>query len=265
MAVNEQNFNFAQTGDEYADEVVRLHNASEDAHPDLRAELEVCNKALENTVQKENGMGLSANDYSDEDKEKLRQAVAGVSGLTAAVQNLGKEVGKKVGQVDGMGLSSNDFTDLDKEAIGVASKTAKDSKTLIDAHVKDTVIHVKNEERQAWNAATKQAKAAEDAALKAVRMGVSVTTLDSGDDATVLKTDNGEQITLEFGIPRGENGAKGDKGDNGYTPQKGVDYYTEEEKEELVQVIADEVTGGIETALDNIIAIQNSLIGGGSV
>lgn len=239
MAVNEQNFNFAQTGDEYADEVVRLHNASKDAHPDLRAELEACNEALENTVQKENGMGLSANNYSNEDKEKLRLAVAGVSGLTAAVQNLGKEVGKKVEQVDGMGLSSNDFTDLDKEAIGVASKTAKDSKTLIDAHVKDTVIHVKNEERQAWNAATKQAKAAEDAALKAVRMEVSVNTLDSGADATVVKTDDGEKITLEFGIPRGLPGDK---------PVKGEDYFTEEDKAELVRDVLAELPGGDEVS-----------------
>ena len=49
---------------------------------------------------------------------------------------------------------------------------------------------------------------------------------------------------------------------DGYTPQKGVDYYTPEEKAELVKEISTTVTGDIETALDGIIAIQNSLIGG---
>ncbi len=40
---------------------------------------------------------------------------------------------------------------------------------------------------------------------------------------------------VEQKLENGElNGKKGDKGDNGYTPQKGVDYYTDAEKQELI-------------------------------
>jgi hypothetical protein len=63
----------------------------------------------------------------------------------------------------------------------------------------------------------------------------------------------------------GQNGKDGKDGADGYTPQKGVDYYTPAEKAELVEEINRTVTGDIEAALDGIIAIQNSLIGGGSV
>lgn len=55
------------------------------------------------------------------------------------------------------------------------------------------------------------------------------------------------------------------KGENGYTPIKGTDYYTPEEKAELVQEIEQTAIGDIDAALDHIIAIQNELIGGGSV
>ena len=45
-------------------------------------------------------------------------------------------------------------------------------------------------------------------------------------------------------------------------PKKGVDYYTEAEKNDIVFEIKSKVTGDIHAALDAIIAIQNSLIGG---
>ncbi|MBQ7292174.1 MAG: collagen-like protein [Clostridia bacterium] len=35
----------------------------------------------------------------------------------------------------------------------------------------------------------------------------------------------------------GKDGAKGDKGDAGYTPQRGVDYWTETDKAEMVQAV----------------------------
>ena len=63
----------------------------------------------------------------------------------------------------------------------------------------------------------------------------------------------------------GENGKDGAPGADGNTPQKGVDYYTPEEKVALVEEISSTVTGDIETALDAIIAMQNELIGGEGV
>jgi hypothetical protein len=61
---------------------------------------------------------------------------------------------------------------------------------------------------------------------------------------------------------KGAKGDKGDKGDKGNKPVKGVDYYTTTEKNELVAEIEREVTGDIDTALDAIIAIQDTLING---
>ncbi len=67
------------------------------------------------------------------------------------------------------------------------------------------------------------------------------------------KGDKGEQ---------GIQGEKGDTGEKGDVPVKGVDYYTEADKAALITEIENEVTGDIETALDGILAIQESLIGG---
>lgn len=64
---------------------------------------------------------------------------------------------------------------------------------------------------------------------------------------------------------KGDVGAKGDKGEKGDAPEKGVDYYTEADKAELIAVIENEVTGDIETALDSIITIQESLIATGGI
>lgn len=50
----------------------------------------------------------------------------------------------------------------------------------------------------------------------------------------------------------------------GEKPQKNIDYFTSEDKTELVNSIEQEIIGDIETALNNIIAIQNELIGGES-
>lgn len=83
--------------------------------------------------------------------------------------------------------------------------------------------------------------------------------------------ENALEVAKESGNFKGEPGEKGDKGDtgergeNGHTPIKGVDYYTAQEKAELVQEIEQAAIGDIDAALDHIIAIQNELIGGGSL
>lgn len=76
--------------------------------------------------------------------------------------------------------------------------------------------------------------------------------------------------TGDVTIPAGEKGEKGDPGEQGiqgvqgepgYTPIKGVDYFTEAERE----AFKTEVLGDIDTALDGILAIQTELIGGDGV
>ena len=63
----------------------------------------------------------------------------------------------------------------------------------------------------------------------------------------------------------GQPGANGKDGADGKTPEKGVDYFTPEEKAEMVAEVTEEVSGvlgDIESALDGIIATQSSYIGG---
>ena len=78
------------------------------------------------------------------------------------------------------------------------------------------------------------------------------------------KGDKGERGEQGIQGIQGVKGADGTNGEDGYTPKKGVDYYTEAEKQSLVTEIETTVLGDIDTALDNIIAIQNTLIGGDS-
>ena len=73
-----------------------------------------------------------------------------------------------------------------------------------------------------------------------------------------------EIVTVEKAIE--EAIASGDfKGEKGDTPVKGEDYYTEEDKQELILEIEEELVGDIDTALDAIKTIQEELIGGEEV
>ena len=59
----------------------------------------------------------------------------------------------------------------------------------------------------------------------------------------------------------------GKKGEDGKTPQKGVDYFTSEEQAAFLadaNAHTDARLGDVEAVLDSIIAIQESLIGGGA-
>ena len=67
-----------------------------------------------------------------------------------------------------------------------------------------------------------------------------------GDDGyspkiTVTNIENGHNVTIQdaFGLHSFDL-KDGDKGEDGYTPKKGTDYYTEEDKQELIDEIKDE-------------------------
>ena len=60
---------------------------------------------------------------------------------------------------------------------------------------------------------------------------------------------------------KGEKGDKGDNGAAGYTPVRGVDYYTPADKEELInEVIESALLGDIEESLNTILAMQDEMI-----
>ena len=62
-------------------------------------------------------------------------------------------------------------------------------------------------------------------------------------------------------VQKGDKGDQGDKGDKGDTPVRGVDYWTAADKAETNEYI-DEQIGGIEQAVNNVLAVQEALIGG---
>lgn len=69
----------------------------------------------------------------------------------------------------------------------------------------------------------------------------TVTTLEAGQQATVVKRGTIENPIFDFGIPNGENGSNGA---DGITPVKGQDYYTQAEKEELITEILNRIPNG---------------------
>lgn len=73
----------------------------------------------------------------------------------------------------------------------------------------------------------------------------TVITLEAGQQATVVKRGTTENPIFDFGIPKGEGGKNGA---DGITPVKGVDYYTQQEKEELIIEILNRIPNGNEVA-----------------
>ena len=91
---------------------------------------------------------------------------------------------------------------------------------------------------------------AADAAKEAIQdMGVAAQGAAAGTQPTVVKTVDPETgaVTLSFGIPKGDTGAAGQDGQDGqdgadgYTPVKGTDYWTAEDKAEMVGDVVSEM------------------------
>ena len=103
-------------------------------------------------------------------------------------------------------------------------------KTLIDALRKDKLDAT--ELTNAINTALEQAKASgefdgQDGATPNIQIG-TVETLPAGSSATASMTGTAENPLLNLGIPQGNAG---------YTPVKGTDYFTAEDKTELVNAV----------------------------
>lgn len=94
----------------------------------------VINTALSNKVSKEDGKGLSTNDYTTEEKTKLAGIAEGANKTivddeisttsTNPIQNkiITAELNKKVNAVSGKGLSTNDYTTAEKTKLtGIAA------------------------------------------------------------------------------------------------------------------------------------------------
>lgn len=67
----------------------------------------------------------------------------------------------------------------------------------------------------------------------------AVTTGEPGTDAAVTNAGTSAAAVLNFVIPRGAKGDTGATGEAGHTPVKGVDYFTDAEKSEMIQAVLD--------------------------
>lgn len=77
----------------------------------------------------------------------------------------------------------------------------------------------------------------------------SVDTGTPGTPAVVTNSGNEHAAILNFTIPRGNTGAKGDKGDDGHTPVKGVDYWTAADQEQIKSEVSASVTDSVTDAV----------------
>lgn len=99
-------------------------------------------------VVKENGKGLSTNDYTTAEKNKLAGIAEGATNVTVdtalsssstnPVQNkvINTALGNKVDKVSGKGLSTNDFTTAEKNKLAGISTGA--NKTTVDPSLSET-------------------------------------------------------------------------------------------------------------------------------
>lgn len=60
----------------------------------------------------------------------------------------------------------------------------------------------------------------------------------AGDSAAVRVTEDVDSLHFAFTLPKGD---KGDKGEDGYSPEKGVDYWTQEDVEAIDKKVSDEI------------------------
>ena len=93
-------------------------------------------------------------------------------------------------------------------------------------------------------------------------MSVSSETLSCEKSAIVEKSERDGHVHLTFFLPKGENGTPGARGESGYTPIRGVDYFTPEDIAYFDGRI-DERLGAIGGALDELHAYAQGLVIGG--
>ena len=199
-------------------------------------------------VDKTDGMGLSTNDYTTTEKNKLANIEEGAtrtvvdSALSStstnpvqnkvidnAISNLNTLVGdasvasqistavaSKVDKVDGKGLSTNDYTTDEKNKL--AGIEAGANKTIVDSALSGTSINpVQN---KVVNTAISNLSQLVDNKV--------------GTDELNTAVENALTEAKNSGEFNGPQGIQGPAGANGYTPVRGTDYWTATDQEQIV-------------------------------
>ena len=120
-----------------ARQTIKLGELVKTAWQKVNANFEELYNQMVNKVDKEAGKGLSSNDYTDAEKEKLSGIAASAqvnvietvevngTALTPSGKTVNIDLSGKVDKVSGKGLSTNDFTDDYKNKVDGAATVEK--------------------------------------------------------------------------------------------------------------------------------------------
>lgn len=135
-----------------------------------------------------------------------------------------------------------------------SGKEVRQLSATVNDHIDDTNIHVTSAEKQAWNNKSDFSGSYKDLTDKPqIPEGADLTgyakesfvkeyAQPKGEYLTPSNLSNAVNTALAQAKASGEfKGDKGDKGDNGYTPIKGTDYFTEADKQEIVDDVLEHV------------------------
>ena len=212
------------------------------------ADAKATGDAIANKVDKVDGKGLSTNDYTTDEKNKLAGIAEGATKtiidstlsstsanpvqnkvVNSAISNLNTLVGdtsvssqisnaivNKVDKVDGKGLSTNDYTTDEKNKL--AGIEAGANKTIVDSALSSTSINpVQN---KVVNTAISNLSQLVDNKV--------------GTDELNTAVENALTEAKNSGEFNGPQGIQGPAGANGYTPVRGTDYWTAADQEQIV-------------------------------
>lgn len=145
-----------------------------------------------------------------------------------------------------------DSSDTNLDQLSEIVTFIKENRSLLEMateHADDSVKHITREEREAWNAfkGVTDGEDGEDGADGVSIVSVEQTTTSTEDGGinviTVTLSDN---KTSTFKIQNGTKGTSGKDGEDGYTPTKGIDYFTEEDKNEIIEAVVAQLSATTE-------------------
>ena len=88
---------------------------------------------------------------------------------------------------------------------------------------------------------------------------LTIGTVEKGEEASASITGESPNQTLNLVLPKGDVGEKGDTGEKGDAPQRGVDYWTAEDVNEMQSYIATQIQTELGTLNDEL---EARLVGG---
>lgn len=192
-----------------------VDNTSDEDKPISTAQQE----ALDNKVDKEEGKGLSANDFTDELKDKLENLgdspdySEDITNINQNITNIQSDLDSKVDKEEGKGLSSNDFTDALKDKLESLSTVTPDG-SYDDTEIKASITAINTEVNNKVDKEEGKGLSSNDFTdtlkekLENLHQPVLEVILDTNQYNTLINTEDGlinaGEFTVSVDIPRTE-------------------------------------------------------------